>query len=45
MRVLLPPKQDMGEIQWERVDVNYICGLGLQKIKKDTDGRVDCNIF
>lgn len=31
------PKKD---VRWERVDMQYICGLGLKKVQKQTQG--DC---
>ncbi len=40
MRVLRKPQR---ELKWDRVELQYICGLGLKKMKKDTQG--DCAIF
>jgi len=40
--VLKPPKRD---IKWESVDVSVICGLGIDKLKKDYDIKGDCTIF
>ena len=39
-RMIKDPKRD---VKWERVDMQYICGLGVSRIKKQTQG--DCVIF
>lgn len=39
-QVLKPPKRDLAA---EQLDVHHVMALGLEKIKKDTEG--DCSIF